>query len=191
MADRRLARTEKKALRDGSTIVFVDESGCYLLPGLVRTYAPCGQIPILRCFQTHAHLSVMTGTTMSGQLYTLVRARSFGSADSVVFLHHLARHLGKVLVIWDRSPIHHGEVREFLSEGGVATVHLEWLPPYAPDLNPNEGVWQHLKHVEMRNLCCADLDHLRRELHWATMRLRSKPHLVKACYLGAGLAIEC
>lgn len=175
---------------EGFTIVFVDETGFYLLPGLVRTYAPCGKTPMLRCFQTRDHLSVMSGLTKAGQLYTRVRATVLTSADSVRFLKHLLRSLGKVLVVWDGSPIHKGEVRDYLSNGAAGKLHLESLPPYAPDLNPDEGIWQHLKNVEMRNLCCRDLGHLRRELQLAIMRLRVKPHLVKACFLGAGLSLE-
>jgi transposase len=59
-------------------------------------------------------------------------------------------------------------------------VHLESLPPYAPGLNPDEGVWQHLKHVEMRNLCCDNLHHLYGELSLAIKRLRQKPHIVQS-----------
>ena len=86
--------------------------------------------------------------------------------------------------------MHQGEVRDYLSNGAAAKVHLESLPPYAPELNPDEGVWQHLKHLEMRKLCCRDLGHLRRELQSAIMRLRVKPHLIKACFPGAGLSLE-
>jgi transposase len=186
-----LAGTQKKALQDGYTIVFVDESGFYLLPGLVRSYAPCGQTPLLHCFETRDHLAAMSGITMSGQLYTMVREEALTSAHSVLFLQHLQRHLGgKVLVIWDGSPIHKGEVRAFLSAGGAQFFHVEQLPPYAPELNPDEGVWQQLKHVELRNLCCRDLRHLRWELHLAIMRLRRKPHLIQACFAGAQLCTK-
>ena len=171
--------------------MFVDESGFYLLPGSVRTYAPKGQTPILRPFQTHDHLSVMSGITMEGRLYTMVRDRALNSADSVKFLRHLVRHVSnKLLVIWDGSPIHKGEVRSFLTNGGAKQVHLEQLPPYAPDLNPDEGVWQHLKHVEMRNVCCSDLSHLRRELRCAIVRLRRKPQIIQGCFSTAGLGIK-
>lgn len=191
MARRRLAGDQKKALIDGYTIVFVDESGFYLLAGLVRTYAPRGETPILRYFQTRDHLSVMGGVTMAGQLYTRVRPHSFNSLDSVAFLKHLLVFFAKVLVVWDGSSIHRGEVREYLSKGGAAKIHLERMPGYAPDLNPVEWAWQHVKHVELRNLCCSDLNHLRLELHYAIMRLRSKPHLVRACFAGAGLPSDC
>jgi len=50
-------------------------------------------------------------------------------------------------------------------------IHTEEFPAYAPDLNPDEGVWQHLKHFEFRNLCCVDLDHLEVELTLAIRRM--------------------
>lgn len=170
--------------------MFVDESGFYLLAGLVRTYAPCGQTPVLKYVLTRDHLSVMSGVTMAGQLYTRVRDTSLNSTDAVAFLKHLLTFFDKVLVIWDGSSIHKGEVREYLAEGGAKKVHLEELPGYAPELNPVEGAWQHLKHVELRNVCCSDLHDLRQELHYAMMRLRAKPHLIKAFFAGAGLPLK-
>lgn len=60
---------------------------------------------------------------------------------------------------------------------------------YTPELNPDESVWQHLKHVELRNLCCRDLDHLSVELNLAVKRLREKPSLIQSFFAGAGLDI--
>ena len=103
----------------------------------------------------------------------MVRRETLDSLDSTVFLHHLRLHVSdKLLVIWDGSPIHKGYVKTFLAEGGAKQIHVEQLPPYAPDLNPDEGVWHYLKHVEMRNLCCLNLTHLRTELGLAIRRLR-------------------
>jgi transposase len=161
------------------------------MPGRVRTYAPCGQTPVLRWPYTRNHVSMMSGITMDGRLYTLVRDAALDSLDSVLFLQHLLPHISaKLLVIWDGSPIHKGEVRTFLADGGANQIHVEQLPPYAPDLNPGEGVWQYLKQVEMRNLCCRNLVHLRSELGLAIKRLRRKPHLITACFAEAGLPIE-
>ncbi len=128
---------------------------------------------------------------MDGRLYTLVRDDALDSLDSVIFLKHLLPHVSeKLLVIWDGSPIHKGHVRTCLAAGGARQIHLEQLPPYAPDLNPGEGVWQHLKHVDMRNLCCVNLPHLRSELQLAIKRLRRKPHVLTACFAQAGLSVE-
>ena len=191
LAHGRLAGVKKRARREGRCLIFVDESGFYLLPGRVKSYAPRGQTPILRVCQRRDHLSVMSGITPGGQLYTLVRDEPLTGCQSVAFLKHLLRHVSnKLLVIWDGSPIHRSDtVKTFLAEGGAQHIHLEPLPPYAPDLNPDEGVWQPLKQVEMKNLCCADLNHLYREFNLAIMRLRNKPHLIRTFFAEAGLKI--
>ena len=140
-------------------------------------------------WQTRDHLSVMAGLTRRGRLFTLVGDEALSAAASAGFLARLRRRSRrKLLVIWDGSPIHRGrEVREFLAGGAGRRLHLEALPGYAPELNPVEGLWQHLKHVELRNVVCLGLDHLREELRLAVARLRHKVPLVRGFFGGAGL----
>jgi transposase len=183
---------QRRAHRERRVLVFEDEAGFYLLPGVVRTYAPEAQTPVLREKQTRDHLSVMGGMTPSGKVYTLVRQESLTGLHGVEFLRHLLRVAGeRLLVIWDGSPIHRrGMVTDFVA-GTRGKVWLEALPGYAPDLNPwDEGGWNHLKNVEMRNLVCRDLEELHQEFHLAIGRLRQKPHLVQSFFAQAGLAIN-
>jgi transposase len=180
-----------RARRERRVLVFVDEAGFYLLPGVVRTYAPRGLTPVLYEWQTRDHLSVMGGVTQLGKVYTLARQESLNGLHSVAFLAHLLRVAGpRLLVIWDGSPIHRrAEVKEFVV-GTRGKVWLEALPGYAPDLNPAELLWQQLKHVELRNLACLDLEELHQEFHLAVGRVRQKPHVVQSFFAGAGLAIK-
>ena len=97
------------------------------------------------------------------------------------FLRHLLRKIpGKLLVLWEGSPIHRSKaVKEFLAEGAAERLQLERLPGYAPELNPDEGVWKHLKYVEeLKNVCCGSLRELRNELRKAKERLRHKRHVI-------------
>ena len=89
---------------------------------------------------------------------------------------------------WDGASIHRGQpIKDFLAAGAAHRLRLEVLPGYAPDLNPlDQGVWQHLKHVELANVCCTDLRHLRRELRGAVNRLRRKPRIIRGCIRHAG-----
>lgn len=178
-----MAGAQKKAEEEERTIVFVDESGFYLLPGMVRTYAPRGRTPVLSVPLTRDHISAIGAITLDGRALLSTQGESYRSPDVVRFLKHLLSHIaGKLLVIWDGSPIHRaGPVKAFLAAGAACRIHLEALPAYAPDLNPKEGVWNYLKHVELRNLCCADLTELRRELRLAAARLRHRPHVVQGC----------
>jgi len=182
----------RRAKREHRVLVFEDESGFYLLPEVVRTYAPEARTPILREKQTRDHLSVMGGMTPAGKVYTLVRQESFTGLHSVEFLLHLLRVTGqRLLVIWDGSPIHRrAAVQEFVAEARNK-VCLEALPGYAPDLNPwDEGGWHHLKNVEMRNIVCRDVEELHQEFHLAIGRLRQKPRLVQSFFTQAGLEIQ-
>ena len=133
----------------------------------------------------------MGGMTPRGKVYTLVRQESLNGLHSIEFLVHLGRVVGmRLLVIWDGSPIHRREeVQEFVSSTR-GKVWLEVLPGYAPDLNPWDEVgWQHLKHVEMRNLVCRDLEEVHQEFHLAIGRVRQKPYLVRSFFAQAGLSV--
>jgi len=138
---------------------------------VVHTYAPIGKTPILKENLTRDHLSAMSGITLEGKLYMIEQERAFKGEDVVRFLKHLMRQIpGKLLIIWEGSPIHRGAaVKDFLASGAFRRLKLEQLPGYAPDLNPDEGVWKHLKCVELKNLCCESLSELKVEL----ARLRS------------------
>ena len=120
---------QRRARRERRRLVFEDESGFYLLPGLVRTYAPEGQPPVIRSKLTRDHLSVMGGMTPEGKVYTLVRQESLNGLHSIEFLTHLLRVAGKrLLVIWDGSPIHRRTaVQEFVRRTR-GKIWLETLP---------------------------------------------------------------
>src|SRR5215472_10792852 len=133
---------KRQARRERRELVFVDESGFYLLSGVVKTYAPRARTPVLSEWQTRDHLSVMGGLTPAGKVYTLVRPTSLNGLHTIEFLLHLGRLAGdRLLVIWDGSPIYRrAEVNEFVAETKGA-VCVERLPAYAPDLNPVEWLW--------------------------------------------------
>jgi transposase len=186
-----LAGHQKKASEEGYTIVWVDESGFYLLPMAVRTWAPRGKTPILRVKLTRDHLSVISGITLDGRLFLQMQEPAYTAETVVGFLRVLLRKIrGKVLVIWDGSPIHKGQpIKDYLAKGAAKRLHLERLPGYAPDLNPDEGIWNYLKRVELKNRCCRDLAELRVELLHAKERLRHKRDIIRSCSRQCGYSV--
>ena len=168
--------------------LWVDESGCSLLPAAVRTYAPRGRTPILRVPLSRDHLSVISGISPDGELSLLARERPLKRADVARFLRHLLDIIpAPLLVIWDGGPIHRGKpVKDLLVAVGPERLRVEPLPAYAPDLNPDEGIWNYLKRVELRNVCCPSLRHLREALREAAIRLCAKPEIIRGCVRAAG-----
>ena len=158
---------------------------------LVRTYAPVGQTPTLKVKLTRDHLSAMGAITTEGKIIMQCQDHSYKGPDVVRFLQLLTREIpGKLLVIWDGASIHRRQpVKEYLKKGGAKRILLEQLPAYAPELNPQEGVWNLLKRVELKNVCCLDWQHLRREWLHAKERLRHRKSILRQCFAHAGCSL--
>jgi len=144
---------------------------------------------MLREWYTHDHLSAISAISPEGTRSFHAQDHAMHSADVVAFLAHLRREVpGQMLILWDGSPIHRSHtIQEFLANGASSRIHLARLPAYAPELNPDEGVWQHLNGVELRHRCSVNLGHLRRELRDAVKRVRRKPRLITRFFHGAKL----
>ncbi len=186
-----MASSQKKAEEEKRTIIWVDEAGFYLLPMAGRTWAPRGHTPVLRVPLTRDPLSAISGITLDGRLFMQVRTASYNAAAVVGFLRVLLRKIkGSILLIWDGSPIHRGHaIKDFLKRGAASRWHLEQLPGYAPDLNPDEGIWNYLKRVELGTVCCPDLDHLSIALIQARERLRHKRESIRSCSRQCGYSV--
>jgi transposase len=161
---------------------------------VVRTYAPVGKTPILKENLTSHARSPFGDERHHARrqaLHEIEQERAFKGKDVVRFLKHLMRQIpGKLLVIWDGSPIHRGgAVKDFLASGAASRLQLEQLPGYAPELNPDEGVWKHLKCVELKNLCCRSLAELKVELRKAKERLRHKRDVILGCIRQPGFVV--
>ncbi len=186
-----MACSQKKAREEKRPIVFVDEAGFYFLPMAVRTYAPCGQTPILRVKLTRDHLSAIGAISTDGKLLMQTQDHAYDAQEVVRLLRLLLRKIsGKLLVIWDGAPIHRAQViKDFLKRGAAKRLHLERLPGYAPELNPQEGVWNLLKRRELKNLCCQDVSQVADELRRAKERLRHRRSILKQCFAHAGCPV--
>lgn len=169
--------------------MLVDESGFYPLPAVALTWAPRGQTPILSEWQTRDHLSVISGITRDGRCAFRTYKTAINGELAARFLKHLQHTIGeRLLVIWDGSPIHRCRAVKDVLEQAPGQIWLERLPGYAPDLNPDEAVWQHLKNVQLANVCSPDLDTHRQELRNAIRRFkRRQDHLIPAFFTNVGL----
>ena len=134
--------------------MFIDESGLSERPHRVRTWAPRGQTPVLQYHFNWKVLSATAGITWWNFYFRLYPTTIRG--PQVVTSSAICCALpGKLLVVWDGLPAHRARlVTEFIraQRGRLA---LEWLPGYAPELNPVEYIWGYWKHHELPNFCPA------------------------------------
>jgi transposase len=176
---------EDAAERDAH-LVFLDESGFMLTPTVRRTWAPQGQTPLLSCWDRRDRLSAISCITVSPQrarfnfYFTLLPDNTNAKAqDIVAFLRSLKHQLGgPFTVIWDGSRIH---ARARLVKKHLAKhpeIHEETLPGYAPELNPDEGVWGWTKYGRLANLAARDTLELRQRIQQEFKTLKTNRHLL-------------
>jgi transposase len=165
-----LASPKKNAARQRRIIVFVDESGLSERPTRVRTWAPKGQTPVLQYSFNWKQLSAMAGVTW-WQFYFRLFPGSIRGPQVVEFLKALRRHIRhRLLIIWDGLRAHKSRLVQAYLEAQRGGVQVEFLPAYAPELNPVEYLWGYLKAHEVSNLCVANFGQL---TTFARNRLRS------------------
>ena len=113
---------------------------------------------------------------------------SIRSPQVIEFLKHLLRHIpGKIWVIWDGAGIHRsGLVRDFV-DSLKGRIRIERLPAYAPELNPSEYIFGHLKHHELANFCAQNAWNLSLQATKALRRMRRRPRLIQAFWKQAEL----
>ena len=155
----------------GAYLVFLDESGFMLTPTVRRTWAPQGQTPIVSSWDRHDRISAISCITVSPErarlnfYFELLPDNTNATAEHIVaFLRQLKAQLGAFTVIWDGSKIHSKArlVKAFLA--AHPEIVAETLPGYAPELNPDEGVWGWAKYGRLANLAAAHTLELRERI---------------------------
>ena len=167
-----------------------------MAPVVRRTWAPRGHTPILaQRTRSHRKVSAIAALTLAprrhrvGLYFTLYPDANITTAEVVRFLRHLRRQLQRPLVVlWDRLGAHHSAaVRRFLAR--VHHLHLEYLPPYAPELNHVELLWSHLKGNALANFAPANVEDLHRATRRSLRGLRRRYPLLRALLAGTPLSL--
>ncbi len=155
-------------------------------PLLRRTWALRGVTPILPARQrSHQKVSGIGALVVSPHrrrvtlFLALYPKQNIRGPQVLHFLRHLRRHnRGHLLLLWDRgNPHKHAQVRDYLDRHRHWQV--EWLPPYAPDLNPQEQVWNHLKFGCLANFAPDSVHQICRQVRRHTRRVAHRPQLLK------------
>jgi transposase len=182
-------------------LCFVDESGVKLTPPVRRTWAPKGRTPVLRHHYRRGKQISMCGLVAyrPGQDdhqepaawmgFDLLEG-AYDTRQCIRVLEGLGSQLGHqpVTVLWDNLGAHHaGALKEWAATQPWLVV--EYLPSYAPELNPVEGLWANLKGCELANRCCADRKELIATAQVGSIRARRDPDLLRSFLAGTGLTL--
>lgn len=174
----------------------IDESGLLLAPLVRRSLAPAGQTPILLQRARHRDkVSLTAALCLSPRRKRIsLRFRTYpkqyvNNVRTADFLRALLREMrGPMIVIWDRGNMHRGDpIREL--QRRFPRLQLESLPPYAPELNPIEQLWNHLKYSKLANYAPDDVYELNKTARQHLHYVKRKPKRMKSFFDAAGLPI--
>jgi transposase len=184
-----LAPDQKKARRRQALIVFVDETGFSFQARPARTWAPRRRPPVLRCKSQRRQISTIAALAMNGRIYKRHYREAIRGPQVVRMLRHLRSCLGQpLIVIWDRSQAHRARVvKEYLAT--EQEISVEWLPPYAPELNPEEYCHGNVKE-QIRNTTPESVEEMQRQVDRGFNRLRKHPDLLLSFFRHAGLGVK-
>lgn len=151
-----------------------------------RTWALSGQTPVQRAWDRYDRLSVIGAVTLSPVRRRIstpfqIHEDHIRTDEVVTFLRQLCRRYQRPLIIcWDRWQVHRSAAKQ-LAASRIRNVEFEWLPAYAPELNPVEARWSHAKFGKLANYVPDDTPDLKRSVR-ITLKGQSNSHRLKSSY---------
>ena len=194
-----MATGKKLAAERGTWICFQDEAGHTIRPPKARTWAPRGKTPVIPVSGKGSGRISVAGLVCAkpgNRIRLLYRIkvhrsrkgerRSFAETDYAALLDAAHQYLkAEIVLIWDNLNVHVSAAMRDLA-GNRDWLHVIQLPAYAPDLNPTEGVWSHVKG----NLADTGVDHLVAIVRNRLKRIQYRPDLLTSFLAQTGLTLN-
>lgn len=171
------------AKKERALIFFQDESSIRLTPTVGRTWAPSGDRPTVPLTGKRGSICVMSAVSPSGHLYFMIPGERVNSDVYILFLAGLMKEYPrrKIFVIADQASPHTSKRTKIFLEHNRRLRQFV-LPPYSPDFNPDEQVWNHLKHHELKAHNETEKDGLRRRTSRAMRKMGKRPSLLRSFF---------
>ena len=141
--------------------------------------------------ENRERISITSSVTPDGDLYFMIRERSMDSEDIISFLDQLLSEIhGFLYMFWDNITIHRSRiVKDFLETHNDRLITRR-IPPYSPELNLDEYVWNALKYQELSNFCTTNLDDLKRKVTFTMNKLKNDPDKLRSIISGSSLPLS-
>lgn len=156
-----------------------------LIPPVRRTWAPKGSTPLTVHRFSHSRVSAISAVSVSPvrkrlSLYYHLSQDNIRGTDVAMFVRELLKAIpGHLIVLWDNSVTHRGVLVRELDRKGER-LRIEYFPAYAPELNPDEGIWSQLKSL-LANGRPDDVAELEDHLLACLVDIRSSQSKLRAC----------
>ena len=174
-------KIRKLAAEEGASIFFADEASIRTDHHAGTTWAPVGQTPVVITTGERKSVNMVSAISPRGELRFRVQEGKMNAGKFIDFLKALLDSVpGKIFLIVDGHPVHKAKkVSEFVKEKADGRLSIFFLPPYSPDLNPDEWVWNNVKNDRIGRGVIMSADDLKAKAIGALRRLQKLPGIVR------------
>src|SRR5881296_4642052 len=185
----RYPKLKRRAKRLGAKIFFLDEAGFQSDPPLGRTYGLKGQTPVVVTSGQRQSINVISAVNARGQFWAATYDAKLNAESFVLFLQDfMKRRQGKVFLIVDGHPSHTAKTVQHYVDSLSGRLELHRLPAYAPDLNPDEFVWSHMKQNGVSKKPLKQNEALRDRVEADLLAIKADPALVRSFFCAESVA---
>jgi len=176
-------KLKKRAKRRGADIFFLDEAGIRSDAPLQRTWSIKGQTPVVKTSGQRQSVSAISAVTARGAFWYLVYTGRLNAEKFIDFLKAFMYHRRKpVFLVIDGLPAHKAKTVATYVQSLEGRLELHFLPGYAPDLNPDEFVWNHLRHHGTTKTPLRKNESLRNRVEQSLSSIKRSPKLVRSFF---------
>ena len=181
--DVRYPKLKRRAKRFGAKIFFLDEAGFQSDPPLARTYGLKGETPVVVTSGQRQSLNVISAVNARGEFWATTYTGKLDTEAFVAFLgNFMEGRRGKVFLVVDGHPVHKAKAVKELIQHLEGRLELHFLPPYAPDLNPDEFVWSYMKNNGVSKKPLKANESLRRRVEEDLAKIQGNKELVRSFF---------
>jgi len=167
-----------RAKREGALILFADESGIRSDHHAGTTWAPAGKTPLVKATGARYGFNMLSAVSAQGHFRFMTVAGRVNASVFRDFLRRLVTGMQrKIFLIVDGHPAHKARLVRGFVEQNSDRLELFFLPPYSPELNPDELVWAHVK-ARVAKATTQTKDELKKMVEKTMRRLQSLPEVV-------------
>jgi transposase len=178
-----------RAKRVGAQIFFLDEAGVRSDSTLGRTWAPKGQTPEVLTSGQRQQVNAISAVNELGAFWFEVYTGKLNASAFVEFLKRFLRYRRRpVFLVVDGHPSHKAKLVAKFVAATQGRLELHFLPPYAPDLNPDEFVWGHLRKHGTSKTPLRQNESLRARVENDLLAIQLRPTLVRAFFRAPSVA---
>jgi len=176
-------KLRKRAKKLGAKIFFLDEAGFQSDPPLGRTYGLKGQTPVVRTSGRRQSLNVISAVNARGEFWAVSYPGKLNAEAFVAFLQNFVdSQRGKVFLVVDGHPAHKAKIVKAYLKSLQGRLELHFLPPYAPDLNPDEFVWSYMKSNGVSKKPLKQNESLTKRVEEDLNKIKRDPGLVRSFF---------